>query len=97
MNKKWKTILYFLLINLALFVLIVGIYAFGFEYDKANKLYPETVQTSYDTSISGVYGERWVRFAQVMLSLGVIIDFVVCFIWYRKNQRKEESKLSIYD
>jgi len=93
----WKTILIFLLINLAFIALIVGIYAVGFEYDKANKLYPETVQVSYDVSISGVYGQRWIRLAKILISFGVIINFVVGFIWYRKIQSRRESKLSIYD
>lgn len=95
MNKRWRTILYFLITNLIFVGLILGIYAVGFEYDKANKLCPETVQVSYDVSLSGIYGQRWVRFAQIMLSVGAIIDVVVCFIWYRKNQSKKESSISI--
>ena len=93
----WKSILIFLLANLVFIVLVVALYAIGFEYDKANKLYPETVQLSYDVSISGVYGQRWVRLAQTLISFGVIIDFVMGFIWYRKIQSKGENKISIYD
>ena len=76
-------ILYFLLINLAYFALVVVIYAVGFEYDKAYKLYPEDVQLSYDLSIGGVYGQRWVRFFEVAIYVGVIVDLVLGFMWYR--------------
>jgi hypothetical protein len=82
----WKTILYFLFINLVFLALVVGIYAIGYEYDKANKLYPESVQLSYDLSLGGVYGQRWARFLDTMLILGLIADIVIIFIWYRRNQ-----------
>jgi hypothetical protein len=84
----WKTILYFLLVNLAFIVLVIGIYAFGFEYDKAHKLYPETVRVSYDVSLEGIHGQRWVRFLQIMLTFGAIVDIVVIYIWFRRNQSK---------
>ncbi len=81
----WKTISYFLFINLVLLALVVGIYAIGFEYDKANELYPESVQMSYDVSLGGIYGQRWVRFLDAMLIIGLIADIVIIFIWYRRN------------
>ncbi|MEP7037407.1 MAG: hypothetical protein ABI891_03605 [Acidobacteriota bacterium] len=91
----WKTILYFLLINFVVFILIIGIYAIGFEYDKANKLYPETIQLSYDSSISEVYGQRWVRFAQISIVIGLLTDVVLGFIIYRKKVIKEENKFLV--
>ncbi len=93
----WKTILYFLLINFIVFILIIGIYAIGLEYDRANKLYPESVQTSYDTSISGVYGQRWVRLTHISLIIGSLTDVVVGFIIYRKKHIRVEDKLSVYN
>ncbi len=65
--------------------LVVGIYAIGFEYDKANELYPESVRMSYDVSLGGIYGQRWVRFLDAMLIIGLIADIVIIFIWYRRN------------
>lgn len=92
MNQIWKTILYFLLINLTLLILVIGISAVGYEYDKAYQLYPESVELSYDLSLGGVYGQRWVRFFQTMLILGLIADIVIIFIWYRGIQRERQLK-----
>ena len=84
----WKSILYFLLINLGYFALVVTIYALGYEYDKANHLYPESVQVSYDVSLGGVIGQRWVRFAQTAIAIGIAIDLILGVLWYRKRIAK---------
>ena len=81
----WKSILYFVPINLGYFTLVIIIYALGYEYDKANQLYPESIQVSYDVSLGGVYGQRWVRFLQVAIPLGLLIDLVIGSIWYLKR------------
>ena len=83
-----KLILYFVLINLGYFALVVSIYALGYEFDKAHQLYPESVQLSYDLSIGGVFGQRWVRFLQVAVALGLLIDVVIASIWYLKRPTK---------
>ena len=90
-SNMWKLILYFVLINLGYFALVVAIYAFGWEYDKANKLYPEVVQLSYDLSISGIYGQRWVRFLQGATAAGLVADVVIAFIWYLRRPEKSAS------
>jgi len=89
-----RALLYLLLINIAYFSLVVAIYAFGFEYDKAYKLYPESIQLSYDMSIRG-YGQRWVRFLEYSIWFGVIADLVLCYIWYRRKQIAGKDDLSI--
>lgn len=81
-----KTIRNFLLLNVAFVVLTVAVYAVGYEYDKANQLYPETLWVSYDFSIGNVYGQRWVRLAKTSILFVVIADIVTIFIWYRKRQ-----------
>ena len=81
-------ILYLVLINLGCFIALVVITTIGHEYDKAYKLYPETVQLSYDLSISGIYGERWIRFFKAALLVGGILDLVLIFMWYRKRPAK---------
>jgi hypothetical protein len=78
---------HFILVNLLFVTLVVAIYAIGYEYDKANKLYPELKSLSYDLSML-VYGERWVRFAEVMLGLGTGADAVMLMFWYRNIQKK---------
>ena len=83
----WKTILYFLLINFAFVILVVGIYAIGFEYDNAHQIYPETVRVSYDLSLAGRYGQRWVKFLKIMLIFGVLADIVAVSIYYTRNQK----------
>ena len=80
----WKPILYFLLINLVYFALVITIYAVGYEYDVKNELYPEYIRVSYDVDV-GAYGQRWVRFAQVALPLGVVMDLVIGLLWYLKR------------
>ena len=88
----WKSILYFLLINLGCFALVVTIYGLGYEYDKANHLYPEDVWVSYDVSIAGIYGQRWVRFAEAAITIGILVDLVVGVIWYRKRRATFDSR-----
>ena len=93
----WRTVFYFLLINFVVFILIIGIYAIGFEYDRGNKICPEIVVASSDTFIGNVYGQRWVRFAQISIVIGLLTDFVFGFIFYRKKHIKVEDKLSVYN
>ena len=81
----WKSILYFLLINLGYIALVITVYAIGYEYDHANQIYPESVQLSYDLYISGIYGQRWGRFAEIALSVIAVVDLVVVSIWYLKR------------
>jgi hypothetical protein len=45
----------FLTANLLFAVFVTAVYAVGYEYDKANKLYPESKRLSYDLSMQ-VYG-----------------------------------------
>lgn len=87
----WKMIFYFVLVNLGYFALVFTICTIGFEYDKANQLYPEVVQLSYDLSISGVYGQRWVRFWQVAVPSGLLTDLVIGSFWYLKRLAKPVS------
>jgi hypothetical protein len=91
----WKTILYFLIVNLVFLTLVVGIYAIGYEYDRANKLYPESVRVSYDVSLGGIHGQRWVRFLDAMLILGLTADIVIIFIWYIRYRMNHSQKQSL--
>jgi hypothetical protein len=52
-----KKIVKLLLLNFFLFAIAVGIYAVGYEYDKANQLYPEMYNFASDASIM-TYGKR---------------------------------------
>ena len=92
----WKAILYFLLINLGYFALVTIIYAVGYEYDRAYRIYPEAVRLSYDLSISGVYGQRWVRFFQSAVVIGLFTDLVIATLYYWKRPVKT-AKLGITD
>jgi len=55
MNSTLKKALLFLTANLLFAVFVTAVYAVGYEYDKANKLYPESKRLSYDLSMQ-VYG-----------------------------------------
>ena len=68
MNAALKGTLLFLFANLLFAIIVVGVYAIGFEYDRANKLYPELKQLSYDLSMV-VYGQRWERVAKTLIML----------------------------
>ncbi|MEJ7625005.1 MAG: hypothetical protein WKF34_13510 [Pyrinomonadaceae bacterium] len=87
----WTRILLFLLGNILFISLVIAIYGFGYEYDKAYKLSPEQKQISYDLSLT-VYGERWTRIAKLMLVLGGITDAAILMIWYRKNQKESQNR-----
>jgi len=80
-----KKALLFVLANVLFAAIVTAIYAFGYEYDKANKLYPESKRISYDVSMQ-VYGERWVRFFEVMLAIGLIADGAALIYWFRKSR-----------
>ncbi|HUR99281.1 MAG TPA: hypothetical protein VMZ26_14540 [Pyrinomonadaceae bacterium] len=64
MGKTLKKAIVFLVANLLFAAVVITVYGVGYEYDKANKLYPESIQVSYDVSI-GVYGQRWERVAKI--------------------------------
>jgi len=89
-----KEIRNLLLLNFFLLALAVGIYAVGFEYDKANKLHPESYQFASDASIT-VYGKRWERIAITLLLFGVMLDVVVGMIWYRRKQSESKNSLDL--
>ena len=79
----WKSILNFVLVNLAFIIVAVAIYAVGYEYDKAYKLYPESLMFG-DFGIEGVYGQRWVRSLKAMLVFGAVADLIIILVWFRK-------------
>lgn len=80
-----------LIFNIVFIIWAVTIFAIGFEYDKANQLYPETVQVSYDLSMGGVFGPRWIRFLKISTLFLVIFDIVIGFILYRRNQNDKRK------
>lgn len=80
-----KTIRNFLLLNFAFVISAVVVYAVGYEHDKANELYSEAYQFTYDASLM-VYGKRWERLVKASVSFVVIADIIAGFIWYRKKQ-----------
>ena len=78
-----------ILASLLFFALALGSISFGYEYDKANKLYPESVQMSYDLSLGNVYGQRWERLGTALFLFGVLLDAVAIVIWYRNRKTKD--------
>lgn len=54
-------------------------------YDAKYKLYPETIYLSYDLSISGQYGQRWVRLGYLLFAGGMLSMVVTAFIWIRER------------
>jgi len=89
-----KKALLFLSANILFIAIVIAIYAAGYEYDKANKLYPETKELSYDLFMQ-VYGQRWERVAKSMLALGLVVDAAVLLAWYRKRQSSDRNTLHI--
>jgi hypothetical protein len=89
-----KKVALFVLANIAFAILVTAIYAIGYEYDKAYKLYPEMKWLSYDL-VMQVYGQRWVRVVKALIGFGVIIDVVVLLTWYRSRQRKQSNILDL--
>ena len=89
-----KKIVRFLLLNFFLFAIAVGIYAVGYEYDKANQLYPEMYHFTYDASIM-TYGKRWERIAIAVISLCLLFDVVAIMIWYRRKQSEITDSLDL--
>ena len=90
-----RILAYFLLMNLAYFALVVGICTAGEWYDKAYKLYPETVWFAYDVSIAGVYGERWRRFWEISVLIGIVANPVAGFAVYRIRRSEKQDTPSI--
>ena len=82
-----KTIRDFLLLNVAFVILTVAVYAIGYEYDKANQLYSETI--NFDDLSLMAYGQRWKRITMASSLIVVIADIVTIFIWYRKRQNEK--------
>ncbi len=77
--------------NLAFLIAVVSIYAIGYEYDREHRLYPESIQISYDMSIGGVYGQRWERTAKFLLIVGGLSNAVILLSWYRNLQSEREA------
>jgi|GEM_PF-3114802 len=89
-----KAVRNFLLLNLLVITLAIVIYAVGYEYDNANKLYPELYYFAYDAAIT-VYGKRWERISAVIIVLCGLVDVVAVFIWIRNKQRINKNILDI--
>lgn len=89
-----KAISNFLLLNLLVIALAIVIYAAGYEYDNANKLYPELYYFAYDASIT-VYGKRWERISTVLIVICGLIDVVALFIWIRNKQKTNKNILDL--
>jgi len=64
----------------------------GIDYDRQNKLYPET---DYSCVIMTVYGKRWERLGLTTFSLGTVLTFSAFIAWRRKKQSKEKSILDL--
>jgi hypothetical protein len=94
MNATLKKALLFLTANLLFAVFVTAVYAVGYEYDKANKLYPESKQLSYDLSMQ-VYGQRWERVAKTLIAVGIVIDATLLLVWYRKRQSNNRTRVNI--
>ena len=90
----FKKALLFLTANVLFIALVIAVWQVGYEYDKANKLYPEMKELSYDLFMQ-VYGQRWERVAKGMLALGLVIDAAVLLVWYRKRQSFDKNRLEI--
>jgi hypothetical protein len=86
-------VLIFVLANFLFAALAISIYAIGYEYDKTNKLFPESKRVSYDLSLQ-VYGKRWVRFVEWTLGLGFLANSVILMIWYRNRQKGAEAGIT---
>ncbi|HXG84411.1 MAG TPA: hypothetical protein VNI84_10320 [Pyrinomonadaceae bacterium] len=84
-----KLIRNLIFVSLLFFALALGSISFGYEYDKANKLYPETKWVSYDLAIGNVYGERTQRLAKASFSFGILLDAIAIVIWYRDRKNKD--------
>lgn len=90
-----KKVLLFLVLNIVFGAAVVSVYAIGYEYDKAHRLYPESKLLSYDLSMQ-VYGERWARIAKVLLGLGLLADAVLILTWHRKHQNNQRHILDLH-
>jgi hypothetical protein len=94
MNATLKKALLFLAANLFFAVIVIAVYGIGYEYDKANKLYPESKQLSYDVSMQ-VYGQRWERVAKTLIAIGIVADAALLLVWYRKQQSSNRTGIDI--
>jgi hypothetical protein len=94
MNATLKNALLFLAANLFFAVIVIAVYGVGYEHDKANKLYPESKQLSYDVSMQ-VYGQRWERVAKTLIAIGIVADAALLLVWYRKRQSSNRTRMDI--
>ena len=90
-----KKILLLIFANTVFAIAVITIYAVGYDYDKAYRLYPELKWLSYDLGVH-VYGQRWERIAKALIALGVVANVVILLTWYRKEQNKQESILDLH-
>ena len=90
-----RTIRSLLLISIFLFALSHICFRFGSDYDEKYKLYPETIQLSYDLFIGNIYGERWRRLSDTLILFGLFLDVVALVIWYRGKQSEDKSILDL--
>ncbi len=86
----------FVIANLVFLILVVAIYAIGYEYDSAHNLYPEFKRMGYDWGMY-VYGQRWERIGKFLLIVGGITDAVILLGWYQKRQSKEAIALDLHE
>lgn len=89
-----KKVLLLLLSNLVFIAIVVTVYAIGYEYDRAYRLFPEYQQMSYDWGMY-VYGKRWERVATAMLIVGALTNAAILLRWYRNWQQNSGTNLDL--
>ncbi|MEP6945020.1 MAG: hypothetical protein ABJA02_03825 [Acidobacteriota bacterium] len=87
-----KKIALLLVSNLCLIIVAIGIYAAGFEYDKANNLALEPDNAASDFVVM-TYGKRWERVAKGIVSAVIILDAIILMVWYRGIQASDRKSL----
>ncbi|MBA3601873.1 MAG: hypothetical protein H0W45_11705 [Acidobacteria bacterium] len=90
-----KAVRNLLLVSLFFFVLAFGGCWVGVSYDERNKLYPEPNWIGYDVSIGKVYGKRWERIGNTLLSVGLVIGSIAIVIYYREKQIEDKSIIDL--
>ena len=95
MSKSMRKTLLVLSANFFFAILVTTVYAIGYEYDKANKLYPEMYYFS-DAGIE-VYGQRWERIAEGLILFGMVVDTGLIANWYMGKQRRGQSILGLVE
>lgn len=89
-----KSFLYLLTANVVFFGVVVAITDFGYEYDKAHQLFPETISWG-DVSLEGRYGQRWASFFEYACWFAGLVNPAIVYVWYLRNKRSREQDLSI--